>query len=71
MPIYEFSCNKCGERFEKLLSSSDISAVTCTTCKSSDIKKMISSGSFRLKTPGSSTASRAPAAPACGRSGFS
>ena len=70
MPIYEFKCNKCQKNFEKILSSTDISEVTCSHCESSDVTKQISSGNFRVggATPLSSPL---PAAPACGGSGFS
>jgi len=70
MPIYEFTCNVCGNEFEEILPSSNISTVTCNACGSSDIKKMLSSGSFRLRSGSGSSLSNAPA-PACGKSGFS
>ena len=71
MPIYEFSCNECGENFEQILPSSDISSVSCNKCNSSDIKKMISSGSFRLGNNSGPLASGPPSGPPCGKSGFS
>lgn len=70
MPIYEFKCNKCEKIFEKILKSTDTSEVTCSFCKSPDVTKQLSSGSFRvggaapLSTP-------LPSAPSCGGSGFS
>jgi putative FmdB family regulatory protein len=42
MPIFEFSCNECGYRFEKL-DRGVTSHVDCPACGSLDIKKEISS----------------------------
>jgi putative FmdB family regulatory protein len=41
MPIYEYTCNKCGEDFEKLVFGNKI--VDCPKCSSKDIKKKLSS----------------------------
>jgi putative FmdB family regulatory protein len=71
MPIYEFICNKCGEEFETILSSTDITDVNCQACKSPDIKKVLSSGSFKVGGSSASLPSSAPASGGCGRSGFS
>ena len=71
MPIYEFVCNKCGKEFETILSSTDISAVTCEACKSLDVKKILSTGSFKVGGGSASLSSSLPAAGACGKSGFS
>ncbi|MFQ6109033.1 MAG: zinc ribbon domain-containing protein [Candidatus Aminicenantales bacterium] len=43
MPIYEFVCRKCGERFEALVSIGKERDVTCASCGSSDIQKLFSS----------------------------
>jgi putative FmdB family regulatory protein len=40
MPIYGYECNKCGERFEKLVRSSD--KPTCPACESADLTKQLS-----------------------------
>lgn len=40
MPMYNFSCAHCGKSFVRILSSSDISAVTCSSCGSPDITKV-------------------------------
>lgn len=43
MPIYEFHCEDCGKDFESLVMiASAIDSVTCKHCKSSNIKKMVS-----------------------------
>jgi len=72
MPIYEFRCQKCNKQFETLLTSiSDdaLAGVKCPKCKSHQVKKIISSSSYRL----ASTASPLPTmAGGCGGgSGFS
>jgi len=71
MPIYEFICNNCGEEFETILPSTDISAVTCDACKSQDVKKMLSTGSFKVGGGPASLSPVGPAASGCGGSGFS
>ncbi len=53
MPILKFSCSKCSKRFDKFLISTDISSVTCSACKSSDVKRVFSESSYlpsRVKT---------------------
>jgi len=44
MPIYEYRCEACDERFDKLLwSMSQAPAkVTCPTCQSTDVRRLIS-----------------------------
>ncbi|HOH73835.1 MAG TPA: zinc ribbon domain-containing protein [Syntrophales bacterium] len=43
MPIYEFKCKKCGEEFEQILFTSDREeAVACPSCKSKQIRKLMS-----------------------------
>ncbi|TKB23114.1 zinc ribbon domain-containing protein [Desulfopila sp. IMCC35006] len=49
MPIYKFSCNGCGKVFDKILSSSDISSVTCSACNSPDIRRVLPEGSSATK----------------------
>ncbi|MDI6716544.1 MAG: zinc ribbon domain-containing protein [Actinomycetota bacterium] len=46
MPIYEFSCAKCGLSFEKLVMGFDNGSITCPDCGSSDVKKLFSSFGF-------------------------
>jgi putative FmdB family regulatory protein len=42
MPIYEFSCCKCGRDFEKLVFGSEKSRATCPDCGSEDTRKRYS-----------------------------
>lgn len=49
MPIYEFQCNKCEKRFEKILSLSESSKnIECNCPKKAPSKKVVSAPSFRL-----------------------
>ena len=49
MPIYEFQCNKCGKRFEKILSLSESSKNTeCNCPEKASSKKVVSAPSCRL-----------------------
>lgn len=44
MPIYEYSCDNCGNCFEQLVfSSEDEKNITCGKCGGKKIKKIISS----------------------------
>ena len=60
MPLYEYICQTCGERFEKLIRG-DASAqqIVCPSCASAAITRALST----FATSGSSAAH---AAPACG-----
>lgn len=66
MPIYEFECLDCKALFETIVRSADAAKdVKCKKCQSSNIKKTISAGSYRLNK-GSSL----PAAGCSAKSGF-
>lgn len=70
MPIYEYKCNDCGNIFEILTTSSNVvEKIQCSKCKSEQVDKVISAGSFRL-TSGTSFPS-ASASGCGGKSGFS
>jgi putative FmdB family regulatory protein len=51
MPIYEYACPKCGE-FEVTQRITADPLKKCPTCKSTKVKKLISSTSFQLKGTG-------------------
>jgi putative FmdB family regulatory protein len=40
MPIYEFSCRACSERFEKLIRTGDVPG--CPSCGSQDLERIVS-----------------------------
>ena len=42
MPIYEYSCMKCGDRFEKLQKDITTHATDCPSCRSTEVKREIS-----------------------------
>ena len=43
MPIYEYQCEECGERFEVFVrSSSQQATATCPKCGSGEVQKAIS-----------------------------
>ena len=46
MPIYEYRCNKCKSRFEKLVRLGSRDGITCSSCESLDIERIISKVSF-------------------------
>jgi putative FmdB family regulatory protein len=51
MPIYEYKCNSCGHRFERLQSFSEEPVKACPRC-GGDVRKFISHSSFILKGTG-------------------
>ena len=62
MPLYEFSCAKCGAEFEELVMSSKpeaIAKVACPNCGSHKVKKKMST--FASSGAGSSAASASAA----------
>jgi putative FmdB family regulatory protein len=48
MPIYEFECNKCKDKFELLIRSHSAAAV-CPACSSVDLKRLMSAFAFASK----------------------
>lgn len=74
MPIYEYSCAKCGKVTEKLVSFSNADeAVECPECHR-EARRIISSSAFHLKgggwaAQGYGKQSSAPSCPAAGGGG--
>ncbi len=52
MPIYEYQCEQCGHKLEKLQKISDEPLKTCPQCGNQSLKKMVSAAAFRLKGGG-------------------
>jgi putative FmdB family regulatory protein len=52
MPLYEYKCNDCDERFEALQRMSDPPLTECRSCSGGNIEKLISTSSFQLKGSG-------------------
>ena len=63
MPLYEYACPGCQTRFEKLVRRFG-EAVSCPTCRSSDVEKQLSV--FAVATASPSPAFAGCGAPACG-----
>jgi putative FmdB family regulatory protein len=63
MPIYEFVCDKCDARFEKLLAISDNQNPKCPECDFGRGKKQLSACGVRPQ--GIATGSGGFAAPSC------
>jgi putative FmdB family regulatory protein len=55
MPIFEFTCRGCGQRFETLVTASR--RATCPNCKSGDLEKLFST--FATRGAGGATGSAA------------
>jgi putative FmdB family regulatory protein len=52
MPIYEYKCEHCGEKFEVLQKFNDEPLTECILCSEGPVKKLISASSFILKGAG-------------------
>jgi len=51
MPIYEYQCTNCGEKFELLQSFNDPPVAICKNCEG-EAKRIISLTNFHLKGSG-------------------
>lgn len=52
MPIYEFECLSCGQRFDRLQKMSDPDPTDCPSCGAPQVKRALTAASFRLKGGG-------------------
>lgn len=52
MPIYEYKCDECDHRLEKLQKISDDPAKTCPECGKDSLRKLVSAAAFKLKGTG-------------------
>ena len=52
MPIYEFECTDCGERFERLQKLSDPDPTDCPSCGKPRVKRRLTAPAFRLAGSG-------------------
>ncbi len=52
MPMYEFSCRKCGNVFEELFFSSkiDLKEINCPACNSGRIERLMSAPASTLSS---------------------
>ncbi len=68
MPIYEYECEDCGTRFDKLVRGFSAPAeVTCPECGSAEVRKAFST--FASLGSRSSTSAASSASDACAPSG--
>ena len=51
MPLYEYECNSCGHRFERLQKFSDAPVEECPDCAQS-VRRLISSSAIQFKGSG-------------------
>ena len=52
MPIYEYQCEACEHKFEKLQKISDDPLKDCPACHEPRLNKLVSAAGFRLKGGG-------------------
>ena len=52
MPIYEYQCKKCGEKFEVLQKFSEAPLKRCECGQKGAVKKLVSAAAFHLKGDG-------------------
>jgi putative FmdB family regulatory protein len=65
MPVYEYSCNNCGLKFDYLVRSS-AEEIACPKCKQTDLKRLFSAFAFSSKdSKGNVTASSSSGCGGC------
>jgi len=65
MPIYEYRCQECGTRFEKLVRrASDVPEIACPSCGQKQLEQELST--FAAHAGGSSKQSDVPMCPSGG-----
>lgn len=52
MPIYEYQCETCGHKLERLQKISDDPLKDCPRCDKATLTKLVSAAAFRLKGSG-------------------
>lgn len=52
MPLYEYQCDACGRRFEKIQKFSDAPLETCALCGKGPVHKLLSSPAIQFKGSG-------------------
>jgi len=52
MPIYEYQCQSCSHKLEKLQKLADASLTLCPQCGKEELRRKISAAGFRLKGAG-------------------
>ena len=52
MPLYEYECDACGKRFERIQKYSDPLADVCPNCGKGPVRKLVSSPAIQFKGSG-------------------
>ena len=52
MPLYEYECESCGKRFERIQKFSDPPADVCPHCGQGPVRKLLSSPAIQFKGSG-------------------
>jgi putative FmdB family regulatory protein len=52
MPLYEYQCDACGERFEIIQKFSDEPIETCRQCAGGPVRRLLSSPAIQFKGSG-------------------
>ena len=52
MPLYEYECRKCQQRFERLQNHSDPPVKKCPSCGAGGVRKLVSSPAVHFKGSG-------------------
>ena len=52
MPLYEYQCDACGHRFEKIQKFSDPLLEVCAKCGKGPVRKLLSSPAIQFKGSG-------------------
>jgi putative FmdB family regulatory protein len=52
MPLYEYECDACGQRFEKIRKFSDPPLEVCEKCGKGPVHKLLSSPAIQFKGSG-------------------
>jgi putative FmdB family regulatory protein len=52
VPLYEYQCESCGERFEVIQKFSDPPAERCTNCGKGPVRRLLSSPAIQFKGTG-------------------
>jgi len=60
MPIYEYECEKCRHRFEKLVLAGNDAPAECPECRSKKLRKLMSGAAFISEGSGSACSSISP-----------
>jgi putative FmdB family regulatory protein len=55
MPIYDYRCKKCGDRFTVMVSINDRDKVACSKCGSPEVEQLISACSIKVGGCGGGT----------------